>query len=115
MPLALLTGGGSAIGEGITRCLVARGWTVAVTDIRLDLAREVAARAGSAAQTEALRLDATDRAQVDAIVASLIEHHGGIHALINAASGMRGRGMPKTAFVEMTPEVWRRIRAVNVQ
>ena|SRR5712691_10444327 len=42
MPLAFLTGGGSAIGEGIARALVARGWTVAVTDINLDLARQVA-------------------------------------------------------------------------
>ena len=35
MPVALLTGGGSVIGEGITRRLVARGWTVAVADIRM--------------------------------------------------------------------------------
>jgi NAD(P)-dependent dehydrogenase (short-subunit alcohol dehydrogenase family) len=115
MPLALLTGGGSAIGEGITRCLVARGWTVAVTDIRLDLAREVAATAGGAAQVEALRLDATDRTQVDATVQSLIDRHGGIHALVNAAGGMRGLGIPKTDFVEMTPEVWTRILTVNFQ
>jgi NAD(P)-dependent dehydrogenase (short-subunit alcohol dehydrogenase family) len=33
MPLALMTGGGSVIGEGIARCLAARGFTVAVTDI----------------------------------------------------------------------------------
>jgi NAD(P)-dependent dehydrogenase (short-subunit alcohol dehydrogenase family) len=40
MPLALLTGGGSLIGEGIARCLVTRGWTVVVTDVDLELARK---------------------------------------------------------------------------
>ena len=105
MPLAFLTGGGSAIGQGIARCLVARGWTVAVTDLRLDLAQEVATIAGGAPQVEALRLDATDRAQVDALVQDLKERHGGIDALVNAAGGMRGLGIPKTDFVEMPPEI----------
>jgi NAD(P)-dependent dehydrogenase (short-subunit alcohol dehydrogenase family) len=50
MPFALMTGGGSAIGEGIARCLIARGWSVAVTDINLDLAKQVAAAAGARAQ-----------------------------------------------------------------
>ena len=115
MPLAFLTGGGSAIGQGIARCLVARGWTVAVTDLRLDLAQEVATIAGGAPQVEALRLDATDRAQVDALVQDLKERHGGIDALVNAAGGMRGLGIPKTDFVEMPPEVWNRILSVNFQ
>ena len=60
MPLAFLTGGGSLIGEGVTRALAARGWTVAVTDVNLDLAQKVAASAG-ASHAEAHQLDATDR------------------------------------------------------
>jgi NAD(P)-dependent dehydrogenase (short-subunit alcohol dehydrogenase family) len=115
MPLALLTGGGSAIGAGITRCLLARGYRVAVTDIRLELAREVADAAGGAPKVEALRLDATDRAQVDAIVRDLIDRHGQIDALVNAAGGMRGLGIPKTDFADMTPAVWNRIIDVNFQ
>jgi 2-hydroxycyclohexanecarboxyl-CoA dehydrogenase len=115
MPLALLTGGGSAIGQGITRALVARGWTVAVTDIRLDLAQQVARIAGGAPKTQALRLDATDRAQVDAIVEDLRDGHGGIDALVNAAGGMRGLGIDKSDFVDTTPEVWARIVNVNFQ
>ena len=115
MPLALLTGGGSAIGEGIARCLVARGWTVAVTDINLDLADKVAAAAGGAPRAEALTLDATDRAAVDAAVADLIARHGRIDALVNAAGGMRGLGIAKTDFADMTPAVWNRILDVNLQ
>jgi 2-hydroxycyclohexanecarboxyl-CoA dehydrogenase len=113
MPLALLTGGGSLIGEGITRQLAARGWTMAVTDIDLDLARKAAAVAGSNA--EALALDATDRASIDAIVKRLIARHGLIDALINGAGGMRGLGIAKTDFTAMTPAVWNRILDVNLQ
>jgi 2-hydroxycyclohexanecarboxyl-CoA dehydrogenase len=113
MPLALLTGGGSAIGEGITRRLVERGWTVAVTDINLELARKVAAVAG--ANAEALALDATDRARVDATVADLIARYGPIDALVNAAGGMRGLGIKKIDFAAMSPGVWNRILDVNFQ
>jgi NAD(P)-dependent dehydrogenase (short-subunit alcohol dehydrogenase family) len=113
MPLALLTGGGSAIGEGITRCLIARGWTVAVTDINLDLAQQVAA--ASAPHARALQLDATDAAQVKETVRHLLDHHGHIDALVNAAGGMRGLGIAKTDFADMTPELWGRILDVNFQ
>jgi NAD(P)-dependent dehydrogenase (short-subunit alcohol dehydrogenase family) len=115
MPLAFLTGGGSAIGEGITRCLIARGWTVAVTDIDLDLARQVATIAGGAPGAEALALDATDRAGVDTTVADLLARHGRIDALVNAAGGMRGLGIPKADFADTTPAVWNRILDVNLQ
>jgi NAD(P)-dependent dehydrogenase (short-subunit alcohol dehydrogenase family) len=113
MPLALLTGGGSLISEGITRQLAARGWTVAVTDINLELARKVAAVAGGKA--EALALDATDRARVDSTVADLIVRHGSIDALVNAAGGMRGLGVQKINFAAMMPNVWNRILDVNLQ
>jgi NAD(P)-dependent dehydrogenase (short-subunit alcohol dehydrogenase family) len=112
MPIALVTGGGSAIGEGITRCLVGRGWTVAVTDINLDLARQSAAAAGA---PQALQLDATDGAQVRQTVQQLITSHGHIDALVNAAGGMRGLGIPKTNFADMTPALWTRILDVNFQ
>jgi 2-hydroxycyclohexanecarboxyl-CoA dehydrogenase len=113
MPLALVTGGGSAIGEGITRCLIGRGWTVAVTDINLDLARQVAA--ASAPHAQALQLDATDGTRVKETVAQLMAAHGHIDALVNVAGGMRGLGIPKTDFADMTPQLWTRILDVNLQ
>jgi 2-hydroxycyclohexanecarboxyl-CoA dehydrogenase len=113
MPLAFLTGGGSLIGEGITRQLAARGWTVMVTDINLALARQVATFGGSNA--DAIALDATDRPSVDTLVSDLIARHGPIDALVNAAGGMRGLGIAKTDFTAMTPEVWNRILDMNLQ
>jgi NAD(P)-dependent dehydrogenase (short-subunit alcohol dehydrogenase family) len=115
MPLALITGGGSAIGEGIARALVGRGWTVAVSDVKLDLARSVAEAAGGAPHAQALWLDATDRASIKSTVQSLLATHGGIDALVNVAGGMRGLGIPKTNFVDMTPELWTRIIEVNLE
>jgi NAD(P)-dependent dehydrogenase (short-subunit alcohol dehydrogenase family) len=111
MPLALVTGGGSAIGEGIARCLVERGWTVAVTDINLDLARRSAAAAGAAL---VLPLDATDGTQVRHTVQQLIADHGQIDALVNVAGGMRGLGISKTDFADMTPALWTRILDANL-
>jgi NAD(P)-dependent dehydrogenase (short-subunit alcohol dehydrogenase family) len=113
MPLALITGGGSQIGEGVTRALVERGWSVAVSDINLALARQVADAAGPRAQ--ALQLDATERTAVDTAVKSLLARHGAIDALVNAAGGMRGLGIPKTDFSAMTPDVWKRILTVNFE
>jgi len=113
MPLAFLTGGGSAIGEGIACCLAARGFTVAVSDIKLDLARRVAVRAGGGA--EALELDATDRTRIDAAVKDLIARHGHIDALVNVAGGMRGLGIAKANFADMTPTIWNRILTANLQ
>ena len=115
MPLALITGGGSLIGEGIACALVARGWQVAVTDINLDLARKVALAAGGMPHAEALALDATDRAQVDATVKTLLDRHGGIDALVNAAGGMRGLGIQKADFADTTPDVWDRILTANLR
>jgi NAD(P)-dependent dehydrogenase (short-subunit alcohol dehydrogenase family) len=115
MPLAFLTGGGSLIGHGIACALVARGWQVAVTDINLDLARKVALAAGGLPHAEALVLDATDRDQVSATVKDVLARHGTIDALINAAGGMRGLGIKKSDFVEMTQGMWNRILQANLQ
>ena len=114
MPLALITGGGSAIGEGIACCLFARGFTVAVTDIDLERARQSAAAAGGPPHALALGLDATDRKQIDSIVAQLAAEHGGIDALVNVAGGMRGLGIAKSDFVDMTPALWTRLLDVNL-
>ena len=113
MPLALLTGGGSLIGEGIACALVARGWQVAVTDINLELARKVSLQAGGLPHAEALALDATNRLQVTATVKDLIARHGAIDALVNAAGGMRGLGIAKADFADTTPDMWDRILTTN--
>src|SRR5262249_24045511 len=113
MPLAFLTGGGSTIGEGIACCLAAHRFTVLGSRIQAAPAPQVAAKAGGAA--EALELDATDRAHIDATVKDIIARHGQIDALVKIAGGMRGLGIAKSDFAQMTPAIWNRILEVNLQ
>jgi NAD(P)-dependent dehydrogenase (short-subunit alcohol dehydrogenase family) len=115
MPLAFITGGGSVIGEGITRALVTRGWSVAVSDLKLELAHKVADAAGGARHAQALALDVTDTGKIRETVRDLLAARGRIDALINAAGGMRGLGIPKADFADMTPETWTRLLDVNLQ
>jgi NAD(P)-dependent dehydrogenase (short-subunit alcohol dehydrogenase family) len=112
MPVAFITGGGSALGEGVTRTLTARGWTIVVSDINLDRARTVAASAPE--RTQAVSLDTTDRAAIKTVIAQVIADHGRIDALVNASGGMRGLGVAKQDFAAMTPETWTRLIDVNL-
>lgn len=114
MPLALLTGGGSLIGEGITRALARDGWTVAVTDLKQDLAEKVAAEAGMGRALPSV-LDVNDPEAIKQTVADLLARHGRIDALINAAGGGRGLGIQPTPFVDTTPEIWRRMLDTNFE
>ncbi len=114
MPVALITGGGSLICEGIARTLVARGWHVVVTDINLDGAKHVVAQCEGPGRAEALHLDATKPEQVESVVKDVLARHGRIDGLVNGAGGGRGIGFPKTPFVKMTRDFWTRMLDANL-
>ena len=82
----VVTGGGGGIGGATCRSFAREGGHVAVFDINLDAANEVAARicdVGGIA--EAFPCDIADRASVDAAVASAEQKLGPIDALVNNA------------------------------
>ncbi len=83
--LALVTGGGSGIGEGIARGFVAEGARVIVADVNEAAAARVAAELGAAARP--VRLDVTDRAAVDTLAASIAD--GPVGILVNNAGIIR--------------------------
>jgi NAD(P)-dependent dehydrogenase (short-subunit alcohol dehydrogenase family) len=114
MPLALLTGGGSLLGEGITRALTRDGWTVAVTDLKAELANKAAAEAGNGRALASV-LDVNDPAAIKATISGLLGKHGRIDALVNAAGGGRGIGVPKMDFVDSTPDIWRKMLETNFE
>lgn len=114
MPLALLTGGGSLLGEGITRSLTRDGWTVAVTDLKNDLANMVVTEAGNGRAIPSV-LDVNDPAAIRKTVDDLLKRYGRIDALINAAGGGRGIGIPKMDFVDTKPEIWRKMLDTNFE
>jgi NAD(P)-dependent dehydrogenase (short-subunit alcohol dehydrogenase family) len=82
---ALITGGGSGIGEGIARAMVEHGARVIVVDVNEAGAERVATAIGAAH----FALDVTDRAAVDALAASVLRDFGPISVLVNNAGIIR--------------------------
>lgn len=89
---ALVTGAGRGLGAAIARTLAARGWTVAVNDLRAGTARAVADEIGGVAVPG----DVTDEAEVARIVAEA----GPVECLVANATGPQ----PVVGFGEVT---WR--------
>ncbi len=107
---AIVTGGASGIGLGISERLGRDGAKVSVFDLDLKLA-EAAAQGIRDAGGEAIacEVDVSDRAQVDAAVARTRAELGPVLVLVNGA-GKDGFD----PFMEITTETWERILAVNL-
>jgi 3-oxoacyl-[acyl-carrier protein] reductase len=132
--VALVTGGSRGLGRTDALTLARAGADVAIADIQLESdAGEEAARYGVLAQaaraqglvyTEstvreiesfgrralALRCDVTDRSQVDAAVARVVDELGSVDILVNNAGTL-----DHVARLEhQTPELWERDLHVNL-
>ena len=79
---ALITGAARGIGQAFAEAYIREGARVMIGDINLDRARETAAAIGA----EAVHIDVTDQASIDAAVAATAETFGGIDILINNAA-----------------------------
>jgi meso-butanediol dehydrogenase/(S,S)-butanediol dehydrogenase/diacetyl reductase len=108
--IALVTGAGQGIGQGIARVLAANGASVAITDLdemkAQQAAKQVSADGGSA---NGYALDVTSRGNVLAVVAQVVTDMGGLDILVNNAGIGEAR-----AFLEQTTDSWRAIYDVNV-
>jgi len=103
---ALVTGGASGIGAATARRLAAEGARVAIGDVNLDGAREVAGELDGMACS----LDVTDTASVRAAVASIGEQLGDIDVLVNNAGTDRF-----SFFVNTDEELWDFLMRVNLR
>src|SRR5438270_2682435 len=81
--VAIVTGGGSGIGEALCRALAARGDTVIVADIDGASAERVAGDIGG--QATAAKVDVRDAAAVQAAVDDTVERHGRLDIMVNNA------------------------------
>ena len=91
---AIVTGGGSGLGEATAREIVARGGRVAILDLGRSNGVQIAKDLGAdSIFTEA---DVSDEAAVSAAVAKAASEFGGIQALVNCAGiGTAGRTVGK--------------------
>jgi NAD(P)-dependent dehydrogenase (short-subunit alcohol dehydrogenase family) len=78
---ALVTGGASGLGEATARELARLGARVAVLDVNLELAQQVAKEIGGVA----CKCDITDTASVEAALAQATAAHGPARILMNIA------------------------------
>lgn len=107
---AIVTGGGSGIGEGIAKRLARDGASVLVADINEEAAVRVAAEIAAAGGTAApWRMDVTDEASVDAAVAEAGRRFGRLRiAVCNA--GITDR----VPVLEMSLAAFERVLRVNL-
>jgi len=84
---AIVTGGSMGIGCGIVERLHEAGAAVVIADLDLDTGVTVAERLNSRRPSSALALqaDVSRNADIDALIATTVEHFGGLDILVNNA------------------------------
>lgn len=100
-----ITGGAQGIGKATAELFAARGATVAIGDLDLELAQAAAAAIGGSAH----RLDVADAASYAAFVDAVTAQHGPVDVLVNNAGIM-----PNGGFLELSPSTDRLQFDVNV-
>jgi 3-hydroxyacyl-CoA dehydrogenase/3-hydroxy-2-methylbutyryl-CoA dehydrogenase len=92
---AVVTGGGSGLGEATVRALAARGARVAILDLGRSKGAEVAKSIGDAAIF--CEADVASEEQVAAALDRAVESFGGLHVAVNCAGiGTAGRTVDKS-------------------
>lgn len=106
----IVTGGGGGIGGATCRRFASEGAQVAVFDMNLDAAEQVAADIrATGGRAAAFACNITDRAQVDAAVAATEAQLGPIAVLVNNA----GWDVFKP-FVKTVPAEWAKLIDINL-
>jgi 2-hydroxycyclohexanecarboxyl-CoA dehydrogenase len=108
--IAIVTGGASGIGLAIAERLARDGGKVAIFDLDAagaeDQAAKIRADGGAAL---AVRVDVSDRDQIQGAVDAVHDKFGAVTILVNNA-GMEGF----QSFLQISPERWDRLLAVNL-
>lgn len=86
--VALVTGGGTGIGFGISQLLAELGAHVVIASRKPEhLEKAIADITGNGGKASAVQLDVRDQPGVVAAVAQIVEQHGRIDVLVNNAAG----------------------------
>jgi 3-oxoacyl-[acyl-carrier protein] reductase len=106
---AIVTGGASGFGAGITRKFIAEGARVMVADINADAASAFAAKLGEAAIARAVDVSKGD--SVEQMVAAALSAFGQVDILVNNA----GITHLPAALEDVSEDDFDRVLAVNVK
>ena len=109
--VAIVTGGGSGLGEAIARALATRGVKVVVSDINLKgaerVARDIASAGGVAS---AIAQDTARPEDSERVVAHAVSTYGALHYAVNNA-GIGGAAAPAG---EVDLADWQRVIDINL-
>ncbi len=110
--VAIVTGGGSGIGEATAKLLAKESAEVAIVDIDDDngnrVAKEIEAAGGTAGYWH---MDISKEKEVEKTFADINKKYGNLHILVNNA-GIAGRGGPSH---ETSAEDWDSVMNVNLR
>jgi 3-oxoacyl-[acyl-carrier protein] reductase len=112
--VALVTGGGTGIGRGISLAFAREGGLVAVNYSKSkDKAAETVARiAAAGGRAMALQADVSNEADVRRLVESVVTEWGRLDILVNNAGWTRRT--PHSDLEALTDEIWQKTLGVNV-
>jgi NAD(P)-dependent dehydrogenase (short-subunit alcohol dehydrogenase family) len=109
--VALVTGGGSGIGEACVREFAARGARVVVADLELDRAERVAGSVRSTGgEIATVQANVADSQSVEAMVRFAVDTYGGLDMAVNNA----GIGGAQAPTGEYPIDSWQQVIDVNL-
>jgi NAD(P)-dependent dehydrogenase (short-subunit alcohol dehydrogenase family) len=110
--VALVTGGGSGIGQATALRLSAEGCRVAVVDLRPDAAQAVVDQiTASGGEAIGVIADVTSAEMVERAIAEVVDTFGSLNFLVNSAGIALGEG----GVVACSEADWDKTMAVNVK
>jgi 3-oxoacyl-[acyl-carrier protein] reductase len=112
--VAIVTGGARGLGKVFCRAMAKEGARVAVADVLYDgalqAAEEINAEGGTAFP---IRVDVSNEEQTASMAEETMKQFGRIDILVNNAAIIYGVG--RKSFVEVSPEEWDQLMAVNLK
>ena len=105
---ALVVGGATGIGEAISKRLAEAGANVAIADLNLEGANQLAVSLGNG--SFGVQMNVADSASVNAAVEEVLRRTGRIHLTVNNA-GIAGKAAP---IHEQPDDEFSRVMAINV-
>ena len=110
--VAIVTGAGRNIGEGISQAFAQEGARVAVVDLDQGRGKRVAEEINKATPNRALPVvcDVTSATEVEEMVKTVVQKWGGVDILVNNAAWT-----DRTNILELSEEHWDKVFAVSLK